>query len=335
MDCKLEINKQEGEGVTGIGLCCSVIYKKNKYSTILSTDEDYVRCQKPEQVILPKFCANHIMTDTNYTINYNETDNLIEVIWPFNKETNIILTLHCMPKKTSTIEELLTRIEELEDRLNMFETILTHTYPKWSSFEEFTKLDGYKYFQAVDDPGQFDKPIPEITTAGFYYIYKEGNVYYREPTRGQLCYPGNQGEWHGRCYTSQFLTGYKNIGEIKFMDELQKIYDRTQTALPMINKYSRSGEIGYFITKELPMYLAAYFNEYVYGWCLLNPYMCINYNIMARIEIDTSKKTVSIVLLRTKYKHRQSIKFNRIQGCYTGIYGFPRSPTFVIDGITY
>lgn len=334
MDCKLEIRQQEGEGFTGTNLCCSTTYKRNKYSTILNTDEDYVRCQKPEQVLLPKFCAKQIMTDKNYATRFNERDNLIEVIWLINTDTSIVLTLHCMPKKTPTIEELLARIEELEQTKDGYEIVFSHTYPKWSSFAEFEKLDGYKYFQAVDNPAQFDRLIPEDSVRKSYYIYKEDGIYFTFANNRTLYTPGDIGEWAGVCFMERPLCGYKHIGDARLMDELVKIYDKDRKALSMADKYKRSGDIDCFIGKELPMYLAAYFNEYLYGWALLNPTICINHALSYEIDIN-SGKSISIVLKKKITKQRMNLQYNTISKYYTCVYQFPSNPTFIIDGIKY
>lgn len=290
MEYKLEFRQLGGEGTTG-GLSVSLNYKSNRYHTILSTDEDYNNCQRPEPFFTPKFCAKYIVNNS-YSVEYDNTNDLFEITYTPNTTESIVLVLHCLPRQTPTIEELVRRIEELEDRTPL-KTLATLTYPEWSTYEEFKRLDGFKYIEACNNFNSYIKQIPESINK--LYLYKIDGVYVNLKflTRPLAASHGIYGEinnYAGALTSSD--TKLHNIDQ-DLIAQLQRTYETKKSSLSLHEKYIRSGRKACFITNQLPSYIMAYFTEYFYGWLLLNLDVLYRIQYFA-IEIHTYTTTTAI-----------------------------------------
>jgi hypothetical protein len=143
----------------------SVYYKM----TIINPD----LVQYPEVFITQKMAIESIIKHVNqgpaYT--YDEKTDIIEIKYKMFDTHGICLQLKKDLTNIPTIEQRITRLELLLDTLTLDELIESHTYPSWSTYEEFMKLPGYKYFDAFHNAQRYFNSEPMVHLDKFRDIY--------------------------------------------------------------------------------------------------------------------------------------------------------------------
>ena len=129
--------------------------------------------QFPEVFITPKMAIEsiikHVSQGPAYT--YDEKTDIIEIKYKMFDTYGICLHLKKDLTQIPTVEQRITRLELLLDALTLDELIESHTYPEWSTYDEFMKLPSYKYFDAFHNAQRYFNSEPMIHLGKFRDIY--------------------------------------------------------------------------------------------------------------------------------------------------------------------
>jgi hypothetical protein len=129
--------------------------------------------QYPEVFITQKMAIEsiikHVSQGPQYV--YDDKTDIIEIKYKMFDTHGICLQLKKDLTNIPTIEQRITRLELLLDTLTLDELIESHTYPSWSTYEEFMKLPGYKYFDAFHNAQRYFNSEPMVHLGKFQDIY--------------------------------------------------------------------------------------------------------------------------------------------------------------------
>lgn len=147
---------KEGESTIGKLKVTTLTRKNVMYSCII---DDFIRCQD-NHILTPEACKTFIQDNIKLTkYDYNKEQNVINAVINVVSLCKISFTL-TMCKEAIPLTTLIAQLEERLDKLEPYEIIHTFQYPKWDTFEEFTKLPEYQYIVDSYNLDQFVKSIP-------------------------------------------------------------------------------------------------------------------------------------------------------------------------------
>jgi hypothetical protein len=212
-----------------------------------------------------------------------------------------------------TIEQRITRLELLLDTLTLDELIESHTYPSWSTYEEFMKLPGYKYFDACYNAQRYFNREPLLHLGKFREFYY--SIYKAETYLSVQSYNNNESEknqameslsrhvkpvticqdkeWELTTKDSGFyLTMYKqqqqpNTSQIKTDNQ----YDYFASNLKTFLKLSGTRNILCDVIME-------YVRVYIFGFYMINHIMLIGREV--RIEVHLQGNKMYLHIFRSK-----------------------------------
>ena len=264
--------------------------------------------QYPEVFITPKMAIEsiikHIHQGPQYI--YDEKTDIIEIKYKMFDTHGICLHLKKDLTQMPTVEQRITKLELLLDALMLDELIESHTYPEWSTYEEFMKLPSYKYFDAFHNAQRYFNSEPII------HLGKFRDFYYTPHCPSSLDMLSNrtdsdQQKTQCMAYLASYVKPY-NIGQDKEMEQksldvnfystmykkpanhTDNFRDYFQQSLKTFI-YFRYGYHLYPVIKE-------YFRMYIFGFYLINHAMLIGRDV--QIELHQTGDKMCLHIYRNK-----------------------------------
>ncbi len=289
----------------------STMNRKNvMYSTIMT---DFIRCQLPKPMLTAKACEEFIV------------DGIKDVTYIYNNETDIILvSLEVFPGKltikfslTNTnesvpLEVIVSQLAAKIDEMEPYEIIHTFTYPKWDTFEEFSKLPGFKYFEAVYNLYKYTKDLVyRQRGVGIDSISRhlfDGDLYYTIGD-GWKALPYSYGmfmEDHIKCCTVYMFDNAtcKGSGDGENTERNQEF---SSCAASIREKEVHYSKIQYCMSKtpfhRFGLYdTSEYIKDYTVGWVLENFPLVASRDPIIECVCDSRDMSVTVHIKRLKKK---------------------------------
>lgn len=302
--------------------------------------------QYPEVFITQKMAIEsiikHIHQGPQYI--YDEKTDIIEIKYKMFDTHGICLHLKKDLTQMPTVEQRITRLELLLDALTLDELVESHTYPEWSTYEEFMKLPSYKYFDAFHNAQRYFNSEPMIHLGKFrdiYYLpqYKNAPNLSMHSVCAQLTAEKTQCMAHLTDHVKPV-----NIYQQKEME--QKSLDVNFYSTMYKNSPNQHGQIStdnfrdYFqknlktfihttgtrATYQLCPVIAEYFRMYIFGFYLINHAMLIGRDVQIEIHINGDKMCLHM------YRSKQ---ITMKHSDYNSSYSLPIPPIYGIkvDGV--
>ena len=189
-----------------------------------------------------------------------------------------------------------------------YECIHTHEYPSWLTYEEFTRLPGWKYFKAAENPekyvgeqsfieryGKIIKVLTSIhipTYFGGATFIATKNSYYRQGDQSPFTMYNTNYFDHSFCPLPEHITGIldeRSAADYESDPAFYKQYVSSKAAIgiyiPEIIFFKSIKEI-LTINDSIKHVVFEYIKRYVTGWFLLNIDLFIDRKSYVEIEIQ-------------------------------------------------
>jgi hypothetical protein len=251
--------------------------------------------QAPPDVLSAEYCQRIVkQNQSKFVARYEPADDTIRLSYQFvvvdTPCTIFFDPLKCVPSEEPDLKVRVNMLEAQLDALQPYETVFTHTYPKWSSIDEFKALPDYHFFAAALDPLRF---ITKTSTGKDFIKEINGmRVSFRGASRGQL----GSGIWDstsGRIIEDQPFS----IAETTPFSPLDRDLEKKHTGIEV---YLKSVEVPFD-----PRSLLIFYNVYLYiqdivtGWCLHKVEAIAFRDVLVDVSIDL-KNSIQISIRRTK-----------------------------------
>ena len=306
----------ETEGVSeSKGQRCLVVQTCTRNNIYYKSIVNAETVQYPEIFLTPKMATEsiikHISSEPTYT--YDEKTDVIEIKYTVINTYGICILLKKDLTQMPTVEQRITRIELLLETLMLDELIESHTYPSWETYDQFTQLPSYKYFDAFHNAQRYFNKEPVMHLGKFREFYYGLNV-------NSLC--GRTLSFQCSNNTDNEKTQYMTAlayfvkpariiqnkeyelttADVNFYSTMykQQQIPNTQIGTDSYRDYFQSS-LKTFIQIDNNNQLCSIINEYIrmyiFGFYLINHQMLIGRDI--RIEIHISDK-MYIHIFRSK-----------------------------------
>lgn len=297
--------------------------------------------QYPEVFITQKMAIEsiikHIHQEPQYI--YDEKTDIIEIKYKMFDTHGICLHLKKDLTQMPTVEQRITKLELLLDALTLDELIESHTYPEWSTYEEFMKLPSYKYFDACYNAQRYFNREPMLHLGkfrGVYYSISRSqpilNVHGRDDLEKNkameslACYvkPINihqNKEWElttkdSGFYSTMYRQQNPGTSHITTSNHRDYFEQSLKTFLKFYSNNNRLCEI-----------LNEYFRIYIFGFYMINHAILIGREL--RIEVHLVNDKLYLHIFRSKritfshadIKHTASLNIHYIDHIkHDGVY---------------
>jgi hypothetical protein len=262
--------------------CVATEYKTHQSPKVMLTDEAFV------DMLLEK-----LSDECKYTYEPNTGHILLSI--PLIKD-RLDARFELVPNQEEGEIDYKAQIKELQDeidRLEPYEIIETHEYPKWNTLDEFRKLPGFKYIEAGMDWRSHLRVVndskKEESKRDRFFKCNDMYVGFRKPGTHNI---QNQTETGTGIIGDPFCKWTTIIDESSDND-LNKVIGY------VLERYKRSVVI---ICRDiyLSVHIRNYMLDYLRGWIILNLNLLIGRQAYYEIHIDKNRGTVKIIIKRLK-----------------------------------
>lgn len=306
----------ETEGVSkSKGQKCLVVQTCTRNNIYYKSIVNVETVQYPEIFLTPKMATEsiikHISSEPTYT--YDEKTDVIEIKYKVINTYGICILLKKDLTQIPTVEQRITRIELLLETLVLDELIESHLYPSYDTYDQFTQLPSYKYFDAFHNAQRYFNKEPVMHLGKFREFYYGLHV---SNLCGQsMSFSGSQNTDNEKTqYMTELAEFVKPVtmlqnkeyelttADVNFYSTMYKQFDVNFASTihrpthPNGNKYSDSyrdyfqSSLKTFIhrvnTNQLCNIINEYIRMYIFGFYLINHQLLIGRTI--RIEVHIS-----------------------------------------------
>jgi len=206
--------------------------------------------------------------------------------------------------KPITIEELQEKIQHLEQIIASLpkqdELIETHIYPSWDTYEDFKKLPSWKYFDTVENIGNYFVIVNKVSSESVFrdkYNDKYVVMLYNDSTGGKVQInhnPPNQPFTYNRFDFGYMYKGIGYISSPKKETEMASIdynyyhtyHGENKQETLFARTFHKNVKIHYYMREcQMSNPVRSYIEYFIAGWFLLNWQYHVSQEIYVNIEI--------------------------------------------------